>query len=66
MKNLKILGRTLSKVEQKIISGGLRLRDPEDSPGGNPCYFMQCLNSFGRCTSINCTFDDWIDAEYGV
>ncbi len=66
MKNLKNLGKALTKAEQKTINGGLRDGSfPGDvsGPGNNPCGFMTCMNQFGRCQY--CSFDEWYGNEWG-
>ncbi|SNR15427.1 hypothetical protein [Tenacibaculum jejuense] len=61
-KSILNLGKSLTREDQKQILGG-RLRDPDESPGGNPCGFMTCMNKFGRCAM--CSFDEWHANEWG-
>ena len=53
LKNISNLGKTLSKTEQKTISGG-KLEQDLCLP---TCGFMTCLNSHGRCA--HASFDEW-------
>ncbi|WP_452228608.1 hypothetical protein [Lacinutrix sp. MEBiC02404] len=55
MKNLKNLGKALTKAEQKTITGG-KLQHFLDQYNG--CGFGTCMNNFGRCSALACCWNN--------